>query len=100
MGDCESGMNESDKKNSSVKRFSWEEIERLTMNFSQTRVIGSGGFSTVYLVQFPGSKTAAVKIHNGGERLNRVFKQEMEILLHLNHDNIVKLLGYGDDRGR
>lgn len=103
MGGCESGIsvvpNEPDKKNGSVKRFSREEIERVTMNFSQTRVIGSGGFSTVYLAHFPGSTMAAVKIHNGGERLNRVFKQELEILLHLDHDNIVKLLGYGDDRG-
>ncbi|WJZ82164.1 hypothetical protein VitviT2T_001946 [Vitis vinifera] len=102
MGGCESGIsvvpNEPDKKNGSVKRFSREEIERVTMNFSQTRVIGSGGFSTVYLAHFPGSTMAAVKIHNGGERLNRVFKQELEILLHLDHDNIVKLLGYGDDR--
>uniref|UniRef100_A0A5B7A582 Protein kinase domain-containing protein n=1 Tax=Davidia involucrata TaxID=16924 RepID=A0A5B7A582_DAVIN len=80
------------------RRFSWDEMERVTMNFS--RVIGSGGFSTVYLAQFPDSSTnlAAVKIHSGSERLNRVYKQELEILLSLHHQNIVKLLGYCDDR--
>lgn len=81
------------------RRFTWGEVEKFTCNFSS--VIGSGGFSTVYLAQFPNSKAlAAVKIHcSSSERLNRVFKQEMEILMGLEHDNIVKFLGYCDERG-
>lgn len=82
-----------------VRKFSWDEIERLTNNFS--KVIGSGGYSTVYLAQSPDSGHGfwAIKIHNGSERLNRVFKQELDILLRLGHQSIVKLLGYCDDRG-
>lgn len=81
----------------SVRKYRWSEIERLTMNFS--KVIGYGGFSNVYLGQFfTGSKQGAVKIHISSDRLNRVFKQELDILLRLSHDNIVKLLGYCDER--
>lgn len=81
-----------------IIRFTWDEMERFTSNFSS--VIGSGGFSTVYLAQFRDSTLGAIKIHSSSsERLNRVYKQELEILLGLRHDNIVKLLGYCDDRG-
>ncbi|KAF5477923.1 hypothetical protein F2P56_004529 [Juglans regia] len=83
----------------SVRKFTWDEVERLTMNFSE--VIGSGGFSTVYLAQLQGSSLGmalgAIKIHIGSERLNQLFKQELDILLRLRHENIVKLLGYCDD---
>ncbi|XP_077248274.1 salt tolerance receptor-like cytoplasmic kinase 1 [Tasmannia lanceolata] len=79
-----------------VRRFSWEEIESLTMNFSSA--IGEGGFSTVYLACFADSTLGALKIHTNSERLNRVFKQELEVLMHIRHENIVKLLGYCDER--
>ncbi|OVA09408.1 Protein kinase domain [Macleaya cordata] len=81
------------------KRFSWEEIERLTMNFTSP-VIGEGGFSNVYLSHFSDSSLGALKIPSttNSERLNRMFKQELEVLLHVRHDNIVNLLGYCDER--
>ncbi|XP_051115254.1 probable receptor-like protein kinase At1g33260 isoform X2 [Andrographis paniculata] len=77
--------------------FSWEEIQKLTMNFAI--VIGHGGFSTVYLAQFPNSAAAAVKIQccSSSERIDLAHKQELEILLHLNHPNIVKLIGHCHD---
>lgn len=85
----------------SVRKFTWDEVERLTMNFSA--VIGSGGFSTVYLAHLQGSSLGmalgAIKIQIGSERLNQLFKQELEILLRLRHENIVKLLGYCHDGG-
>lgn len=80
------------------RRFSWDELERFSSNFS--RVVGSGGFSTVYLSQFPDSSLGAIKMIHGGsssQRLHRLFKQELDILLRLRHDNIVELLGYSDD---
>ncbi|KAK8679959.1 hypothetical protein V6N13_108918 [Hibiscus sabdariffa] len=84
-----------------VRKFRWEEIEAVTEDFS--RVIGRGGFSNVYLANLSGSGQGqgqgqgAVKIHAGGDRLNQVFRQELDILLRLHHDHIVKLLGYCDD---
>ncbi|XP_044477136.1 probable receptor-like protein kinase At1g33260 [Mangifera indica] len=73
---------------SSVKKYNWDDIEAFTDNFSV--VIGSGGFSKVYLASLPGSSHphGAVKI------LNQVFNQELDILLRLCHENIVKLFGY------
>lgn len=91
------------KRSLTVTRFSWEEVERFTKDFSV--VIGYGGFSTVYLAEklsVAGCATlaAAVKVQSCcSERLNRAYKQELEILLHLRHPNIVKLLGHCDDRG-
>lgn len=81
---------------SRIRKFSWDEIERITQNLSSSRVIGSGGFSTVYLADHQlGLPAAAVKIING----SRLFKQELDILRHLHHHNIVSLIGYCDDRG-
>lgn len=62
-------------------------------------VIGHGGFSTVYLAEFPDSSRAAVKMQCGSQRLSRrAYRQELEILRRLRHHTIVKLLGYCDDR--
>ncbi|KAL8520902.1 hypothetical protein ACS0TY_011452 [Phlomoides rotata] len=71
----------------------WQDIERLTMNLST--LIGHGGFSKVYLARFPDSSTAAVKIQCcTTQRLHQAYKHELQILLHLHHPNIVKLLGH------
>ncbi|KAI3439752.1 Protein kinase domain-containing protein [Psidium guajava] len=83
-----------------ARKYRWEEVRGITAEFS--RAIGSGGFSTVYLATLDGSSEtglAAVKVQcGGGERLSLAFKQELEILLRVRHENIVKLLGYCDDR--
>ncbi|KAF8028114.1 hypothetical protein BT93_E0886 [Corymbia citriodora subsp. variegata] len=88
-----------------VKRWEWGEIERITRRFSE--VVGEGGFSTVYMGRFHGcgggsaAAAAAVKVHcGGGERLSLAFKQELDVLLRLEHQNIVRLLGYCDDADR
>lgn len=86
-----------DLSKNSVRRFGWEEVEKVTMNFSS--VIGQGGYSTVYLGRFSDSSLGALKIHSNSEWLSRVFKQELEILMQVRHENIVKLLGYCDERG-
>ncbi|KAL3738480.1 hypothetical protein ACJRO7_019934 [Eucalyptus globulus] len=84
-----------------VKRLEWGEIERITGCFSV--VVGEGGFSTVYMGRLPvcrggSAAAAAVKVHcGGGERLSMAFKQELDVLHRLKHENIVRLLGYCDD---
>ncbi|XP_042051362.1 salt tolerance receptor-like cytoplasmic kinase 1 [Salvia splendens] len=37
------------------------------------------------------------RVYCSGHRLHEAFKQELRILLHLRHPNIVKLLAYADD---
>ncbi|XP_047952398.1 probable receptor-like protein kinase At4g10390 [Salvia hispanica] len=80
-------------------RLSYEEIQKLTKDFAT--VIGYGGFSTVYLAQFRHS-AAAVKLYcssGSSQRVYDAFNQELQILLHIRHPNIVKLLGYAEDQG-
>ncbi|XP_024009014.1 probable receptor-like protein kinase At1g33260 isoform X2 [Eutrema salsugineum] len=80
---------------SGVTCYTWDDVESLTSNFS--RLIGSGGYSSIYLARLSGSNKAALKVHVGSHRLYQVFKSELEILLRLQHPHIVKLLGYFDD---
>ncbi|KAK6146541.1 hypothetical protein DH2020_020410 [Rehmannia glutinosa] len=80
-----------------IMRLCWDEIQKSTMDFS--KVIGYGGFSTVYLARFGDCSRAAVKMGQySSQRMYEAYKQELDILLRLRHHNIVKLLGYCDDR--
>ncbi|CAM8919610.1 unnamed protein product [Rhodiola kirilowii] len=87
-------------ESSVVKELSWEEVERLTGHLS--KVIGYGGFSTVYLGTSPISSAtpAAFKMQISSERLDQIFKEELNINLRIQHDNIVKLHGYCDCQER
>ncbi|KAK4770718.1 hypothetical protein SAY87_031250 [Trapa incisa] len=85
-----------------VREFNWEDIKKMTSYFGE--IIGSGGFSTVYmgrLAEETGawSGLSAVKVHSSSERLNIAFKQELDILLRIRHQNIVKLIGFCDKEG-
>ncbi|OEL28886.1 putative receptor-like protein kinase [Dichanthelium oligosanthes] len=81
-----------------ARRFAWAEIESVTAGFS-SRVIGQGGFSTVYLACLSSSRLGAVKVQrSSSERLHRAFRQELDVLLSLRHPHVVRLLGYCDER--
>ncbi|EFH67296.1 hypothetical protein ARALYDRAFT_313871 [Arabidopsis lyrata subsp. lyrata] len=80
---------------SGVTCYTWDDVESLTSNFS--RLIGTGGYSSIYLARLSGSNNAALKVHVSSHRLYQVFRSELEILLRLQHPHIVKLLGYFDD---
>ncbi|EEE57476.1 hypothetical protein OsJ_07721 [Oryza sativa Japonica Group] len=80
-----------------ARRFGWAEIESVTGGFS-SRVIGQGGFSTVYLASLTSSRLGAVKVQRSSERLHRAFCQERDVLLSLRHPHVVRLLGYCDER--
>ncbi|KAL9662613.1 hypothetical protein QQ045_027446 [Rhodiola kirilowii] len=85
-----------------IYRLSWDEVQICTNGLE--KVIDSGGFSIVYygtlLVKQHMSVVSAFKIHNSSERLNHGFKEELSILLKLDHPNIVKLHAYCDDQDR
>ncbi|RAL45228.1 hypothetical protein DM860_014638 [Cuscuta australis] len=89
----------SSEEDKGARIFSAKEVERVSANFSRSRVIGYGGSSTVYLGKFPDSSLAAVKTVDAGgsNRLQGIFRQELEILLRVKHDNIVKILGYSEE---
>ncbi|KAL8141728.1 hypothetical protein V2J09_014760 [Rumex salicifolius] len=93
---CSESSSSSSTCSGALKRFSWNETEKMTSSFSE--VIGLGGYSTVYMAKLTGSAMGAVKVYNFSERLNQVFRSELEVNSQLSHPNVVKLLGYCDER--
>ena len=80
-----------------ARQLAWAEVETATGGFS-SKVVGRGGFSTVYLASLSSSRLGAVKVHCSSERLHRAFRRELDVLLSLRHPHIVRLLGYCDER--
>ncbi|KAH9321922.1 hypothetical protein KI387_016561, partial [Taxus chinensis] len=80
-----------------VHRFSWEEICKATQNFRN--VVAQGGFSTVYRAVLADGSVCAVKVQSRkSERLRQVYARELHALLAARHVNLVKLLGYCDEK--
>ncbi|KAL6652307.1 hypothetical protein ACP70R_011232 [Stipagrostis hirtigluma subsp. patula] len=80
-----------------ARQLAWAEVESYTGGFS-SKVVGHGGFSTVYLASLSSTRLGAVKVSCSSERLHRAFRQELDVLLSLRHPHIVRLLGYCDER--
>jgi Leucine-rich repeat (LRR) protein len=75
----------------------FEDITRVTENFSDRYIIGSGGFGTVYKAQLQGGRLVAVKrLHptEGGVSDEKRFLSEIEVLTKIRHRSIVKLYGF------
>ncbi|KAG6488477.1 probable receptor-like protein kinase At1g80640 [Zingiber officinale] len=70
-------------------------LELATNKFSESNILGEGGFSHVYKAWFHGEATAAVKKFDGGRSdCNKEFENEIDLLGRIRHPNIVSLLGY------
>ncbi|MED6136544.1 hypothetical protein PIB30_057027 [Stylosanthes scabra] len=77
-----------------VHVFDYAELEEATKNFDPSREIGEGGFGTVYKGILQDGRVVAVKRHYESH-LKRVeqYMNEVEILAHLRHKNLVSLFG-------
>ncbi|KAK1439605.1 hypothetical protein QVD17_05425 [Tagetes erecta] len=77
-------------------------IVEATNNFSQSNIIGCGGFGLVYKANFPNGSKAAIKRLSGDcGQMEREFHAEVEALSRAQHKNLVSLKGYciyGSDR--
>ncbi|GFY86768.1 protein kinase family protein [Actinidia rufa] len=84
-----------------VQVFSYAELEEATGNFDRSRELGDGGFGTVYYGKLQDGREVAVKrlYENNFKRLEQ-FLNEVEILTHLRHDNLVILHGCTSKRSR
>lgn len=78
------------------------DVVEATNNFSQSNIIGCGGFGLVYRAELPNGTKAAIKRLSGDcGQMEREFQAEVEALSRAQHKNLVSLKGYckhGNDR--
>ncbi|KAL6186549.1 hypothetical protein ACLB2K_042669 [Fragaria x ananassa] len=77
-----------------VPVFTYKELEEATNHFDCDKEIGDGGFGIVYHGKLKDSREVAVKrLYEHNYRRAEHFMNEIEILTHLHHKNLVTLYG-------
>eukprot|EP00850_Spirogloea_muscicola_P006547 SM000031S11556 [mRNA] locus=s31:304713:307326:+ [translate_table: standard] len=83
------------RRHTTTQALSFKQLQIATENFSETQVIGEGGFGKVYKAILADGRKAAVKhLAIGSTQGEREFQSEVDLLSHLRHPNLVELLGH------
>ncbi|KAG5544898.1 hypothetical protein RHGRI_017380 [Rhododendron griersonianum] len=73
-------------------RFSYEDLESMTNNF--TNKLGEGGFGSVFLGTLIDGTKVAVKRLDGFGQVNKSFFAEVQTIGSIHHVNLVRLIGF------
>ncbi|KAJ0683271.1 putative transferase, protein kinase RLK-Pelle-WAK-LRK10L-1 family [Helianthus annuus] len=76
-----------------VTVFSYKELIKATKNFSPSRRLGEGGFAAVYYGKLKDKREVAVKRLHKNHEIVEEFMNEVNILGHLRHPNLVLFYG-------
>ncbi|GMI86410.1 proline-rich extensin-like receptor kinase 4 [Hibiscus trionum] len=75
--------------------FTYQELSIATNGFSQSNLIGQGGFGYVHKGVLPDGKEVAIKsLKTGSGQGEREFQSEVEIISRVHHRHLVSLVGY------
>ncbi|KAK6118674.1 hypothetical protein DH2020_047587 [Rehmannia glutinosa] len=74
--------------------FTFEELKNATEDFGPNMLIGEFAHSQVYKAILENGRPAAVKVFMTSQYSEDCFLREVEILSALQHENIVRLIGY------
>ncbi|XP_044509531.1 pto-interacting protein 1-like [Mangifera indica] len=78
----------------SIRRFTSQELNHITDDFSPEMLIGEGGSSVVYRGNLEDGQMAAVKLFKIRLWSEEDIFQEVELLSSMKHENIVQIIGY------
>ncbi|KAJ8420408.1 hypothetical protein Cgig2_020934 [Carnegiea gigantea] len=80
-------------------RFSLAAVREATDNFSDSLVVGVGGFGKVYKGVLKDNRKVAIKRGNSDSQQGmNEFRTEIEMLSHFRHRHLVALIGYCDEQ--
>ncbi|KAF8108447.1 hypothetical protein N665_0109s0067 [Sinapis alba] len=94
------------ERDNNLRVFTYEELSEATCGFSRKLKIGEGGFGSVYKGKIPTTEdsdsplvVAIKKLNQQGLQGHKQWLAEVQFLGVVNHQNVVKLLGYCSDDG-
>ncbi|EOY11266.1 Receptor-like kinase in in flowers 3, putative [Theobroma cacao] len=80
---------------STLVKFTFEEIKRATKNFSRENIVGKGGYGNVYKgILEDGSEVALKRFKNCSAAGDATFAREVEVIASISHVNLVAFRGY------
>ena len=74
------------------KIFTAKELEKATNNYHESKIIGQGGFGTVFKGSLSNNRIVAIKKSKIVYKIQEKFINEVVVLSQINHRNVINLL--------